>query len=57
MSGKWEVAGKSKKAPLSKKAVKKQKKEQQPVAAEEETVDNFAISSEFLKLCQSIVIL
>lgn len=45
MSGKWEVAGKSKKAPLSKKAAKKQKKEQPPVAVEEETVENFAISN------------
>ena len=45
MSGKWEVAGKSKKVPLSKKAVKKQKKEIQPAQVEEETVDNFAISS------------
>ena len=48
MSGKWEVAGKGKKAPLSKKASKKQKKELPPVAVEEETVENFAISSELL---------
>ena len=52
MSGKWEVAGKSKKAPLSKKAAKKQKKEQPPVAVEEETVENFAISSE---LCCKLI--
>lgn len=45
MSGKWEVAGKSKKVPLGKKSTKKQKKEIQPAAVEEETVENFAISN------------
>jgi len=45
MSGKWEVAGKSKKVPISKKAAKKQKKEQPPVATEEEMGESYAFSN------------
>ena len=51
MSNKWEVAGKSKKAPLSKKAAKKQKKELPTVAAEEESFENFGISSKLHVHC------
>lgn len=49
MSGKWEVAGKSKKvAPISKKALKKQKKEL-PTAEDVDGGESFPMASKFVR--------
>ena len=47
MSGKWEVAGKSKKATVNKKAPKKLKKEL-PTVDDDASGENFPVSSKYI---------